>query len=236
LWFTHKALASFGDSDGTREVVRLMEQTDERLAAALPDSDDPRVRQALLREVRANVARIRALMAMMFENVGDLEAGRDTLTSLLNRRFLPTVLRREIEQQRRSGDGFALLLLDLDHFKPINDTHGHEAGDRALHHLATVLTQATRGSDYLFRYGGEEFVVVLGSVKQSQALTIAENLRQRVANSPAMLADGTTLPMTVSIGVAMHDGHPDYEHLLARADAAMYQAKQKGRDCVVLAP
>lgn len=236
LWFTHKALASFGDSDGTREVVRLMEQTDERLAAALPDSDDPRVRQALLREVRANVARIRALMAMMFENVGDLEAGRDALTSLLNRRFLPTVLRREIEQQRRSGDGFALLLLDLDHFKPINDTHGHEAGDRALHHLATVLTQATRGSDYLFRYGGEEFVVVLGSVKQSQALTIAENLRQRVANSPAMLADGTTLPMTVSIGVAMHDGHPDYEHLLARADAAMYQAKQKGRDCVVLAP
>lgn len=236
LWFTHKALASFGNSDETREVAKLMEQTDQRLAEALPNADDPQVRQDLLRAVRVNLTRIRALMGLMFENIGDLEAGRDALTSLLNRRFLPTVLRREIEQHRRSGDGFALLLLDLDHFKPINDIHGHEAGDRALHHLATVLTQATRGSDYLFRYGGEEFVVVLGSVNQSQALTIAENLRQRVATSPAMLTDGTTLSMTVSIGVAMHDDHPDYEHLLARADAAMYQAKKRGRDCVVLAP
>ena len=235
LWFTHKALPSFGHTDETREIVSLMDGIDAKLRAMLPACDDPAVRQELLGDVRTSVARIRSMMGLIFENIGDLEAGRDALTSLLNRRFLPTVLRREIEHCRRSGNDFAVLLLDLDHFKPINDRHGHEAGDRALHHLATVLTQATRGSDYLFRYGGEEFVAVLGSVNQQQALTIAENLRQRVATSPAMLTDGTTLPLTVSIGVAMHDGHPDYERLLARADAAMYQAKKRGRDCVVLA-
>src|SRR5690606_4466275 len=124
------------------------------------------------------------------------------------------------------------LLLDLDHFKPINDRHGHEAGDRALHHLATVLTQATRGSDFLFRYGGEEFVAVLGSVNQQQALTIAENLRQRVATSPAMLTDGTTLPLTVRTGGATDDAHPDYERLRTRAAAEMYQSKKRGRDFV----
>ncbi len=235
LWFTHKGLPSFGNTDETREIVNLMDGIDAKLRQMLPSCSDPAIRQELLRDVRVNVARIRSLMGLMFENIGDLEAGRDALTSLLNRRFLPTVLRREIEHRRRSGDDFAVLLLDLDHFKPINDRHGHEAGDRALHHLATVLTQATRGSDYLFRYGGEEFVAVLGSVNQQQALTIAENLRQRVAASPALLSDGTTLPLTVSIGVAMHDGHPDYEYLIARADAAMYQAKKRGRDCVVLA-
>ncbi|MCE7032693.1 diguanylate cyclase [Lysobacter sp. GX 14042] len=235
LWFTHKGLPSFGETAETREITSLMAEVDAELTARLPDVDDPQRRQDMLRQVRAIVGRIRAVMGLLFENIGDLEAGRDALTSLLNRRFLPTVLRREIEHKRRSGDDFALLLLDLDHFKPINDRYGHEAGDRALHHLATVLTQSTRGSDYLFRYGGEEFVVVLGSVNQQQALAIAENLRQRIAASPAALPDGNSLPLTASIGVAMHDGHPDYERMLARADAAMYHAKRTGRDRVVLA-
>src|SRR5690606_41304789 len=89
-----------------------------------------------------------------------------------NRRFLPTILRREIALHASTGRQFAVLMLDLDHFKAINDTHGHDAGDRALQHVAAILVEGTRGSDYLFRYGGEEFVIVLGSVGQTEAVGI----------------------------------------------------------------
>jgi diguanylate cyclase len=144
------------------------------------------------------------------------------------------VLRREIELAEKSAGSFAVLLLDLDHFKHINDAHGHESGDRALQHVAGILTQFTRGSDYVFRYGGEEFVVVLVAVDQRQALVIAEGLCRRIADSPVALADGQLLDVSSSIGVAMYDGHPDYERVMARADAAMYQAKKQGRNRVVL--
>ncbi|WP_312708908.1 GGDEF domain-containing protein, partial [Stenotrophomonas sp.] len=130
---------------------------------------------------------------------------------------------------------FSVLLLDLDHFKAINDAHGHDGGDRALQHVAALLGQLTRGSDYLFRYGGEEFVVVLVAATAAQAEVIAENLRKHIAQTPAQLANGQPLALTASIGVAAHEGHPDYERLMARADAAMYQAKKRGRNQVVLA-
>jgi diguanylate cyclase len=137
--------------------------------------------------------------------------------------------------QANTGRQFAVLMLDLDHFKAINDRHGHEGGDRALQHVANLLVENTRGSDYLFRYGGEEFVVVLGSVGRAEAITIAEGLRRAIAESPVALADGTRLPLSASIGVALQDDHPDYERVLARADAAMYQAKRTGRNRVVAA-
>ena len=189
----------------------------------------------MLDDLRAAADSIRNLIAMMFDGIGDLESGRDALTRLLNRRFLPTILRREISLQANTGRQFALLMIDLDHFKAINDGHGHEAGDRALQHVAALLVENTRGSDYLFRYGGEEFVVVLGSVGEAEAITIADGLRKAIAGSPVTLSDGRKLALSASIGVALQDGHPDYERVLARADAAMYQAKRGGRDRVCVA-
>ena len=129
----------------------------------------------------------------------------------------------------------AVLFVDIDDFKSINDGHGHDAGDRALQHVAGLLGQLTRGSDYLFRYGGEEFVVVLVAASESQAAVIAESLRRQIAQSPVALANGQVLGVTASIGVAGHDGHPDYERLMERADAAMYEAKRSGRNRVVVA-
>lgn len=235
LWFVHKGLASFGETPETREVTQRMERIDGCLRERLESSVDPASRRALLDELRAGADSIRSLVSMLFEGIGDLESGRDALTRLLNRRFLPTILRREIALQANTGRGFALLMIDLDHFKAINDGHGHEAGDRALQHVAALLVEHTRGSDYLFRYGGEEFVVVLGSVGEAEAGNIARGLCHTIAASPVALADGRRLPLSASIGVAMQDGHPDYERLLARADAAMYQAKRGGRNQVVIA-
>ncbi len=234
LWFTHKGLPSFGESSETRGISDLMAKIDAEIAA-VADASDPAARFTVLQSVRSQLAQVRNLLGMLFERVGELDAGRDALTSLLNRRFLPTVLRREIELAARTGESFAVVLLDLDHFKSINDHHGHEGGDRALQHVAAILTQYCRGSDYLFRYGGEEFVGVLVSVNESQALMIASELCSRIAQSPLTMPDGSLLPLTASIGLAMHDGHPDYERLMARADSAMYQAKKQGRNRIILA-
>lgn len=234
LWFLHKGLASFGDTAETREVAAISGRIDQALHERLPGADAA-ARRALLEDLRAWAEEIRSLVGMLFEGIGDLESGRDALTRLLNRRFLPTILRREISLHANTGRQFAVLMLDLDHFKAINDTHGHETGDRALQHVAALLVDNTRGSDYLFRYGGEEFVVVLGSVGETEALGIAEGLRRAIAESPLTLADGGRLDLTASIGVALQDGHPDYERVLARADAAMYQAKRGGRNRVVVA-
>ena len=235
LWFLHKGLASFGDTAETREVALLSERIDAMLRERLPAATSAADRRVLLDDIRAAADSIRSLVAMMFDGIGDLESGRDALTALLNRRFLPTILRREIALQSNTGRQFALLLIDLDHFKAINDEYGHEAGDHALKHVAGLLVENTRGSDYLFRYGGEEFVVVLGSVNPADAATIAEGVRRAISDSPLKLRDGRKLPVTASIGVAIQDGHPDYERVLARADAAMYQAKRDGRNRVVVA-
>lgn len=235
LWFTHKGIPSFGESPETQQICALISDVDQTLQQILVIALDPQSRSHQLQEVRGRVSQIRALLGMLFERIGELDAGRDSLTSLLNRRFLPTVLRREIELSEKSSNSFAVLLLDLDHFKAINDQHGHESGDRALQHVAAVLSQFTRGSDYVFRYGGEEFVVVLVAVAERQALVIADGLCKRISDSPVTLADGQKLDVTASIGIAVHDGHPDYERVMSRADAAMYQAKKQGRNRVVLA-
>lgn len=235
LWFTHKGIPSFGESPETQQICSLINDVDLALQQTLGEELDPQTRARQLQEVRARVSQIRTLLGMLFERIGELDAGRDSLTSLLNRRFLPTVLRREIELAEKAAGSFAVLLLDLDHFKVINDQHGHESGDRALQHVAAVLSQFTRGSDYVFRYGGEEFVVVLVAVAERQAVVIADGLCKRISDSPVMLAGGDMLDVTASIGVAVYDGHPDYERVMSRADAAMYQAKKQGRNRIVLA-
>ncbi|WP_305805533.1 GGDEF domain-containing protein [Stenotrophomonas sp. YIM B06876] len=235
LWFTHKGIPSFGESPETLRISALVKEVDDGLEKTLHGNEEVHARAARLQEVRARISQIRNLLGMLFERIGELDAGCDALTNLLNRRFLPTVLRREINLAVKSGGGFAVLLLDLDHFKTINDRHGHEAGDRALQHVASLLTQFTRGSDYVFRYGGEEFVVVLVATDESKAWVIADGLCRHISESPVALADGTSLAISASIGVALYDGHPDYERVMARADAAMYQAKKEGRNRTVMA-
>lgn len=129
-----------------------------------------------------------------------------------------------------------MLMLDIDHFKQVNDQFGHDGGDRVLQSLASVLGNQMRASDFVFRYGGDEFLVVLGEVDAERAESIAESLRQRVANADILLAANPSVKVTLSIGVAAFDGHPDYLRLVERADKALYSAKHDGRNrCVVAA-
>ncbi|MCD7100100.1 GGDEF domain-containing protein [Stenotrophomonas sp. MMGLT7] len=235
LWYTHKGIPSFGDSSETQRITALIGEVDALLAVEPGAGGSGQGRLATLHAIRERLSAIRNLLNMLFERVGELDAGSDSLTNLLNRRFLPTVLRREIELASKASGSFAVLLLDLDHFKSINDRYGHETGDRTLQHVANTLNQFTRGSDYVFRLGGEEFVIVLVAVTEQRAQAIAESLRKQIAATQVPVTDAQVLAITASIGVAMYDGHPDYERLMSRADAAMYEAKANGRDQVVMA-
>jgi diguanylate cyclase (GGDEF)-like protein len=157
----------------------------------------------------------------------------DALTGLLNRRAIDEALAAEAQRARRLAVPFSVLMVDVDRFKPINDTHGHAAGDRALQHLATLLTSQMRDIDRVGRYGGEEFVVLLPGTPQEHACGLAQRLCEKVAAVPPMWGDAP-LPVTVSIGVAEWLGDSDtLPSLLARADSALYRAKEDGRNRVM---
>ena len=159
-------------------------------------------------------------------------ARRDPLTGLLNRRAMHAALDQHARGRRRSADTFSVLMVDVDHFKAVNDRHGHEAGDQALTHIARLLAQTLRTPDRVGRFGGEEFVVLLPTADLARALAEAEALRLRVRGQPLWLGE-VPLQLSVSIGVAEWAGvTEDPSRLLARADAALYRAKRLGRDRV----
>ncbi len=159
-------------------------------------------------------------------------ADTDPLTQVLNRRGLVEGLERAIVAARRRSEPMALLFLDLDHFKSLNDRRGHAAGDQALRQVADLFMSEIRGRDLLGRLGGEEFVVVLPRCPRGRALHIAERLRSGVAD--VRIADGEPGgSLTVSIGVAFLKSDDDAGTLIDRADRAMYRAKQFGRNRVV---
>ncbi|MDE2368338.1 MAG: GGDEF domain-containing protein [Burkholderiales bacterium] len=161
------------------------------------------------------------------------QATTDPLTGRMNRRALDTLLARYIQEGRERGARFALLMLDVDHFKRINDEHGHPVGDQALCRIADRIGTQLRSGDSCARYGGEEFVIVLPRVDAEAASDIAERIRAEVASAP--LATRPPLAVTVSIGVAEYRAPMTAASLLARADRAVYAAKRGGRNRVVLA-
>jgi len=163
----------------------------------------------------------------------------DFLTGWHNRRYLHERMKEEISRAYRNHSGVACVLLDLDHFKDINDQHGHLAGDAALREAAQRINHLIRGGDAAARYGGDEFVVLIQATSQEQAVTLAERMRQSVCATPLKLSETLSHHLTVSVGVALMnmDGRvidlkSCAEQLLAEADAALYRAKQQGRNRV----
>jgi len=159
-------------------------------------------------------------------------ATRDALTGVHNRRRFDDKLNECLEVAQRTAQGFAVLLIDADHFKKVNDTYGHPAGDAVLQTLARVLGETTRAVDFVARYGGEEFVILLPHTPDAvHAMAVAEKIRAAIADT-AFPGPGR---LTVSIGASLwQPADPDGGSLIARADAALYQAKAAGRNRVVL--
>ncbi len=162
------------------------------------------------------------------------EALHDSLTGCYNRRAFGQFFEKEAERSRRLGLGIGALFLDLDHFKGLNDAHGHTAGDLALERVSRRIEATLRATDLLFRWGGEEFVVLMPHTHAAEVSEVAERVRAAIAREPlAMLSGGSVLTTTASIGAAACERYPcEAAELLSRADGACYQAKRSGRNRV----
>jgi diguanylate cyclase (GGDEF)-like protein len=161
-------------------------------------------------------------------------ATRDQLTGLLNRREFDRIMAEEAERCRRFGQPLALVMVDIDHFKAVNDTHGHQAGDAVLRAIAKTLTGQLRTVDRVARIGGEEFALVLMQTGRSAATEVAQRVVEAVAASPVVIESGASLRLTISAGVAvLPDDVSWLELLIGAADRSLFAAKRGGRNRVM---
>lgn len=191
------------------------------------------------------LGRLSSLIAICVENVLNHERLRhigltDPLTGVNNRRYLERRLQEEIGRMRRHGNALSCLFIDIDHFKRINDTHGHQIGDEVLREVAARIKAELRLSDALGRFGGEEFVALLIDATLADAQTVAERIRMGIAEPKILMSNGDKLSVTASLGVATlsaPESHETLDHVahafIARADQALYKAKSDGRNRVV---
>lgn len=199
--------------DGTRKII---------LNSAMPirDEDDNIVGAVIVNHDITERKRFEERLREMTE--------RDPLTNTYNRRHLYAILERESERARRYGTALSVVMFDIDHFKTVNDTHGHLEGDRVLVRIAEIVQQELRSVDLLARYGGEEFLIVAPGIDRPRAVVLAERLRTLIA-----AADFDPVPqITCSFGVHQFDGE-DTDSIFRYVDDLLYKAKQQGRNCVV---
>jgi len=185
-------------------------------------------------------SRVRKDNLVIFETrkqraISEQNSRQDTLTGLYNRRWLEDNLSRLIQRAQQKMKHFCVLMLDIDHFKQYNDSHGHHAGDVALATIAEKLADNVRPYDSAIRYGGEEFLVLLPDTAISDARIIAERLREKISRHSIRHDNGRRLPrVTASIGLAELKVQHSVQELLEAADTAMYRAKRNGRNCVAI--
>ncbi|MDV2686126.1 GGDEF domain-containing protein [Alkalihalophilus lindianensis] len=156
----------------------------------------------------------------------------DPLTNLYNRRYFDLLLENAIPHSERVDCPLTLLLLDIDHFKKVNDTHGHVCGDQALQHISQLIKDNVRSSDAYVRFGGEEFAIIMQDTSLNEGKVVAERICKQVESSP-FIYKGKTIHLTISIGIALYVGEKK-EEFIERADKALYEAKRGGRNQVAL--
>jgi diguanylate cyclase (GGDEF)-like protein len=201
------------------------------LAAMLPAVS---VLAARLARLRTRDRRQRHELTQALSRIQQL-ATRDELTGLVNRRHMSLLLEQERQRSARSGRLFSVAMIDIDHFKAVNDHYGHGVGDDVLRSIASQMPQALRSTDLVARWGGEEFVVLLAESPLSTARVGLERLRGRVAATPMAHLSGVPIRITVSAGLTEHIAGEAVQQTLERADRALYEAKSQGRNRTVVA-
>jgi two-component system cell cycle response regulator len=199
-------------------------------------NDDVEFADAVIKAAVMAIQRAQVIETTKSENARlEVLAHTDPLTQVVNRRALTTQLSSELDRARRYQSVLSLLMLDLDHFKVVNDTYGHLIGDDVLREVAALLLTAIRSVDVVARYGGEEFVIVLPETPLAGAVTFAERIRAQIERHPFCETQGP-LSITASVGVAVYpaDGVESVEDLFAKADDALYRAKAEGRNAVAV--
>jgi len=160
-------------------------------------------------------------------------ANRDFLTGLYNRRYFYNAMEEYIESARETSEKFAIAMIDIDHFKKVNDTYGHEVGDKAIVSLADILRSSTNPNDVVSRFGGEEFCVVLKNINNKSAKDILERIRKTVESFHLSLPNKESLNFTISIGATIHDYDDSLDDTIGQADMMLYKAKNDGRNQLI---
>jgi diguanylate cyclase (GGDEF)-like protein len=222
-----------------RHLIRPLQNMDKALHELRSGSALTPFSRASMAEIRAVEGAIGQLRDVMHENQKARQelhvlATTDSLTGMFNRRHFLAVAEEEIKRAHRYARPICVGMADLDHFKDINDRHGHAVGDRVLQSISELFGHTLRQSDWVSRYGGEEFAFMFTETTIEEAHRLAERLRQRTADNWIDLGDGSGLQMTLSLGLA-EASKGSLEAALGRADAALYEAKKQGRNRVVIA-
>lgn len=235
LWVMHKGPLFLTDRVELTTLTDLLDKIDEEIQGLNTSEQDSQLISAILKRLNEHVSHAIWVLGNLANEMLNEESGRDPLTHLFNRRYLDTIMRYETAYNLKKGTRFGLLMIDIDFFKQVNDNYGHDNGDRILVQLAEILTQQVRAGDFVFRLGGEEFLVILSDVNQMAVEKVAENIRHFIEKFAFYLNDQQALVLTVSIGTAIYDGHPDYNRTIKLSDDALYEAKENGRNQVVAA-
>ena len=235
----------FGDASNIRSIAMIPLKHKGELLGSINfgSADEARFTRGHATDFFAHLG---AIASFALENVVNrarlLRSGfTDVLTGWNNRRYLQVRLVEELARARRDGGNLVCLMLDIDHFKNVNDSYGHAAGDAVLKELAQRIESQVRASDIAARYGGEEFVVLLPATEIESGRLLAERIRKAVSTTPIAISEGKDVTITASIGIAsvapgreVEDLKTAGESLLARADVALYSAKSSGRDQVAV--
>ena len=219
-----RVLPSISSTDQLTQVIQALAANNKSVLKRTVELSDG------LNHAKAEVEHLRTELQMLRE-----ESMRDHLTGVHNRRSFDSQLARAIITARDHSDKLCLIMCDIDFFKKINDVHGHATGDRALQHVAKIMSECVKGQDIVARYGGEEFAVVLPRTRLRNAAVLGEQLRSTIEERPVTTREGKVLikSITASFGVAELNDGDDLTSLIQRADQNLYQAKETGRNRVV---
>lgn len=232
LWINHKATMFFPDSSAVTKLQKKITLLDKQVEKIIFIYQENELNEANneINKLEDLVKEAMFLLSLLVEQSIAMDSGRDTLTRLFNRRYLETVLQKETHFCMVNNKTYILLLLDIDHFKKVNDTYGHDAGDRVLEQMGELLGQELRAGDFVFRYGGEEFLILLTEMKLEYIAPIAEKILKNVRSHQFKIGKEEIISCTISIGIAAHQGLPDYSRVISNADKALYEAKESGRN------
>ena len=219
-----------------RALLAPISLTSSALKRYMDDRQVPDLPVGFTDEAGQLMADVRYAIGHLDESIRSLEglSATDPLTGLLNRRQGEKLLAEEAARVRRGAETITLGVVDVDRFKHINDTYGHQAGDICIRHVADAIRRNIRQGDWLARWGGDEFVVVLRDFNPfAQTETVLQRIVRALKDSPLRLPQGEELVLTVTVGASRYSGEKDLRELLAKADEAMYEAKREGRPWIL---
>lgn len=229
MWIRHKINFACRDDKVVGKIKGNIDQLQLTLNK-LPKEADKAGRTRLIQEITDLSNECAWLLGQIAERNIDSAAREDALTSLIERRFLAPIMQSETQLAIKSKTPYSLAMLDVDNFKQINDIYGHQAGDTVLSEIGTLMKRSLRVTDYAFRYGGEEFLLLMPETSLENARMVAEKLINRIRDMNIKIDNERHLKVSASLGLAQFHDHPDFEQVIKQADEKLYHAKHNGKD------